>query len=844
MVVFLLCLAFPKEQLLAQNLDYPIIVLDAVDETPVEFVNIIYVGKDGTQRQLGLTDEAGKAKISGFQNDTIYFEALGYQNLKLTFNQIKGRYGKVFLQETFHGLPPVTVSAGSKYKERRQDIPSQVEVLDDKHIAFVNPQTSATLLESSGNVFVQRTQMGGGSPVIRGFEANKVLLVLDGVRLNNAIYRNGHLQNVITIDANMLERTEVVFGPASVIYGSDALGGVMHFYTKEPKLLFEENKRSREELNAMVRYATANAEKSAHFDYSYGKRKWASVTSFTATDYNHLRAGNNRPNAYPEFGKRLYFVDRIDQTDTILMNNRENVQFFTGYSQYDFLQKFRFQPNDSLKFTLNFQTSTSSNVPRYDKLTETSGTYFLDDTTGIPGLKWAQWDYGPQRRMLLSARAEISDAPSNFFDYVSLLGAIQSIGEGRISRRFGDIYERIQQENVNVYSLNVDFIKNVKGENKDKDRRILYGAEWIRNNVSSQAGRINIENNQIDNKERTRYPLSGSTMTNFAFYFNYRWKPQKNVTFIGGARYTITSTFLNFGGTDGIDELPFANISNNDGDFTGSLGMAWVTKSKWNINGLISTGFRAPNVDDLGKIRAKFPYVTVPNPSLKSERAFNMEMTLSKLFNEKVAEGAEPRNRIQLSTTAFYTFLYDAMVRQSFQLNGRDSIPIDGEMHATQANVNIGSARVFGWNGNVRFDLNRNWQFKSSLNITKGVNTVDDDPLGHIPPMYGQTTFAYLKDKYKIELAVRYNGAKWADEYPDPLIDNVDNLDATPINEDGEHVGSLPWATFSIYSAYQINEKFTINVAMENLFDKHYRAFGSTVSAPGFNFMFALRGHF
>ena len=72
--------------------------------------------------------------------------------------------------------------------------------------------------------------------MIRGFSANRVLIVVDGVRMNNAIFRSGNLQNVISIDPNMIELTEVIMGPGSVIYGSDAIGGVMNFYTTTPKL--------------------------------------------------------------------------------------------------------------------------------------------------------------------------------------------------------------------------------------------------------------------------------------------------------------------------------------------------------------------------------------------------------------------------------------------------------------------------------------------------------------------------------------------------------------------------------------------------------------------------------
>ena len=88
----------------------------------------------------------------------------------------------------------------------------------------------------SPGIRLQKSQGGGGSPVLRGFEANRVLLVVDGVRMNNAIYRTGHLQNSITIDPNNIERVEVIFGSSSVGYGSDALGGVVHYYTKSPRI--------------------------------------------------------------------------------------------------------------------------------------------------------------------------------------------------------------------------------------------------------------------------------------------------------------------------------------------------------------------------------------------------------------------------------------------------------------------------------------------------------------------------------------------------------------------------------------------------------------------------------
>jgi hemoglobin/transferrin/lactoferrin receptor protein len=130
-------------------------------------------------------------------------------------------------------LDEVVVSY-SRWSQDRDEVPNRVERMSLRDSRLRNPQTAADMLAQSGAVFVQKSQQGGGSPMIRGFATNRVLIVVDGVRMNNAIYRSGNLQNVISVDALSLQRAEVVFGPGSLIYGSDAIGGVMDFHTLAP----------------------------------------------------------------------------------------------------------------------------------------------------------------------------------------------------------------------------------------------------------------------------------------------------------------------------------------------------------------------------------------------------------------------------------------------------------------------------------------------------------------------------------------------------------------------------------------------------------------------------------
>jgi len=113
--------------------------------------------------------------------------------------------------------------------------------------------------------------------------------VVDGVRMNNAIYRNGHLQNAITIDPAILQQAEVIAGPGSLTYGSDAIGGVVHYRTKDPKLAYGPNEDLVLKTNASTRYSSANFERAFHVDFNQGQKKWGSLTSFSFVDYNNLR---------------------------------------------------------------------------------------------------------------------------------------------------------------------------------------------------------------------------------------------------------------------------------------------------------------------------------------------------------------------------------------------------------------------------------------------------------------------------------------------------------------------------------------------------------------------------
>jgi hemoglobin/transferrin/lactoferrin receptor protein len=699
--------------------------------------------------------------------------------------------------DTLRDLDEVVISA-NKFELKKKESPNQIELISAKQIAFQNSPNTANLLEQTGNVFVQRSQAGGGSPVLRGFEASRVLLVMDGVRMNNAIFRAGHLQNVLRIDQSMLERAEVVFGPSSVMYGSDALGGVVHFRSKNPEFGVKS-------FRSYLRHSTAIGEKTGHVDFNIGRKRLAFLTSFTFSDFGDVVQGSMRSADYPDFGKRFFYAERQGNVDVSLENENVNKQVGSGYSQYDFLQKISFQQSENIKHTLNFQFSNSSNVPRYDRLTE------LRD--GLP--RFAEWYYGPEKRLMFAYHLELKN--TLIYDRATVSLAFQDIEESRVSRNFNNANRKSQLEKVNLFSLNADFQKVIKSQT------LTYGLEVVGNDVKSKAHFTNIKTNE-ERKADTRYPDGKNTMNTWAIYVADQLKVSDALIVHGGLRYAFTDLSAEFT-EKAFFPFPYSEIQQKNSSLTGNLGIVYTPFAKTKFGLLGSSGFRSPNIDDLAKVFDSVPgSLIVPNPDIRPEYSYNGELSLNQQIGKK----------IRFEGVYFVTSMRNAIVIDDFSLNGERLVMYNGQSSKVLAAQNKAKALIHGWNLNLKADLSKEVVFSSSLNYTKGsIKDAANTPMDHIPPMFGRTAIKYQKKAIQVEVFSIYNGWKKLANYSPSGEDNL--IYAT---KDG-----MPsWWTLNLRSDYQANKNISLQFACENIFDKNYRNFASGISSPGRNFVITVRG--
>ncbi len=778
-----------------------ITITDAQNNEPVELVTLSANSKYVT------TNAKGKADISAFKNDEkIEIRSLGYKTVVKSYSELEAEGFSLSLEISNLNLDEVVIS-GSRWRQSSDDVPSKIISISAKDVALQNPQTAADLLSISGKVFVQKSQQGGGSPMIRGFATSRLLYSVDGVRMNTAIFRSGNLQNVINLDPFAIEGTEVLFGPGSVIYGSDAIGGVMSFQTLTPRFSLTDLPLVTGKAN--VRYSSANNEKTGHFDVNLGFKNWAFVTSITSWDYDHLRQGSHGPKDYI----KDYYVQRQDSTDVVIAQDDKLLQIPSAYSQINMMQKIRFQPNDRWDFQYGFHFSETSPYGRYDRhMRVRNGT-----------ARYAEWDYGPQIWMMNNLSVNHS-ANNSVFDQLSLRLAHQWFEESRIDRSFNSNERNSQSEEVGAYSANLDFIKGTGEKNT-----LFYGVEYVLNDVTSN-GEITDISTEVSVMGPARYPKS--TWQSMAVYVTDEFKVADNFTLSAGARYNYVLLDSEF--DTAFYPFPFTEAKLKNGALTGSIGGVYRPDDSWVISTNLGSAFRAPNVDDVGKVFDSEPgSVVVPNPDLKPEYAYNADLGIAKVFDDIV----------KVDVTGYYTSLKDALVRRDFKLNGQDSILYQGELSQVQAIQNAAVAHVYGVQAGVEVKLPKGFGFSTDVNFQKGEEELDNGETStsrHASPFFGVSRLNYKANKLRMELNVNYQGKYDFDELPEG---EKEKTEIYALDENGDPYAPA-WYTLNFKALYKLTDTFDVSGGIENLTDQRYRPYSSGISGAGRNFILSITAHF
>lgn len=754
-----------------------------------------------------LTNGKGEADISTLKGDSITVTNISHRRLTLAWPEAASKK-KIELLSADVLMKEVVVSA-NRWEEQASETPARIARIGKKEIELLNPQTSADLLGTSGYVYVQKSQQAGGSPMLRGFATNRVLIIVEGVRMNNAIFRSGNLQNIISIDANAIESAEVLFGPGAVMYGSDAIGGVMDFHTLKPRFS-DSTAPELTAANVMARLSSANKERTFHADVNAAGKRWSWLSSFSYSDYGDLLAGThgNTQFLHPSF------VENFNGRDSTLKNPEPRLQRGSAFSQHNFMQKVVFKPAAGTTIEYVLHHSKSSEAPRYDRL------YIDSDLDN--NLDFAEWNYGPQA-WIMHKLGLVQEKKRGLYSRLSVRGAWQQFGESRHDRRFGSLRRRSQFEKVNAFSLNVDLDKII-----NERLQLFYGAEAIYNQVNSEAFSTDINSGERTNVI-TRYPDNSSWQA-YGVYSNLRYRLRPSLILSAGLRYSFYQVEAQFDTT--LLPLPFTESFNRNGAVNAAAGVAWLPGSRSRLYVNFSSGFRAPNIDDIGKVFETQPgVVVVPNRELRPEYAYNAELGAVKVLD----------GRVKLDAALFYTLLNNALARRPYTLNGADSINYEGVNSAVMAIQNVSSAYVYGMQAGIVAETKSGLGLSVKMSYQKGAEMNADSmlyyPLPHVAPLFGRAEISYRRKKMRAAFYSIYNAGM---EYNDLSLN--DRYDNAPFAKDAQGLAFVPaWLTLNFQMAVYPTGNFVITAGIENITDRLYRPFSSGISAPGRNFIVSLR---
>lgn len=467
-------------------------------------------------------------------------------------------------------LDRIQVTA-TRRAESAFDVPVATTVIGPEQIERSTPQVAMDLLHGEPGTFVQQTTPGQGIVIVRGLKGSEVLHLVDGFRLNTAIFRNAPNQYMALVDGQALDRIEAVRGPSGTLYGSDAMGGVVQLFTPEPRF---QGSETQAEGRMRFIYASADDSLTSRVSAAMGNEDFSLSGGLSYQDVDDLRVGGG---------------DELP---------------FTGFTARAGDAKLIWKPAANQELMLQVQTLTQPRTPRHDEL--------------VPGFGQTQPNsavflFQPQARDFAHARWTL-DAATPLFDGVALHLGWQEIQDDRRTRDFGSPNEERERNSSDLVGLTAQLHKGI-GEHY-----LTYGAEIYQDQIDSFRQRTNIDSGAVSARP-PRFP-DGSSMDTLSFYIADDWQASDRLDVYGGVRWSRADVELP-GGASGI------GIDISPSDWSGHLGMRYGLSDEVNLVANYGRGFRAPNVFDLGTFGDRpSNRFNIPNADLDSETVDTVDLGL------------------------------------------------------------------------------------------------------------------------------------------------------------------------------------------------------------------------
>lgn len=650
------------------------------------------------------------------------------------------------LQGSIKNLPEVQVVSASRRRTSSVTLPYALSVVNQPSQSANMPRSTPEALNGVPGVFVQKTNHGGGSPFIRGLTGNQTLILVDGIRMNNSTFRYGPNQYLNTIDPFSVEKIEVLRGSGSVQYGSDALGGVIQVFTKEP--VFSYQKQFGGSVNA--RYWSGNMEKSGSGEFGFSSPKLAFSGIVSAKDFGDLVGGDTTGRQSP-----------------------------SGYTETDAHLKAKWKVSKSTELSLANQFVQQNSVDVFHKVR-------LED--------YKINEMGLQKRNLSYLKLRI-ESSNPAFNQLNIIASLNSTMEERNSKKNTSLSSNHETDKVSTANLSVELFSTLSNNWTANS-----GTEFYQDRIKSARKSINEQDGSIETL-RGLYPDNSSYLNTSAYTLHHITLGRFNIE--AGARYNWLKASLKDKDLGQIQVYPNAFVFNAAVNYT----------HNWNhFYGSFNSGYRAPNIDDMGTLGIVDFRYELPSYKLKPEKSYNSEMGYK-----------YSRENLNLGMALYYNRLNNLITRV------QTSQEIDG--YKVYKKENTEKANIKGVEGFLEWKANRQLTFDCFASFNHGQNLTISEPLRRIPPFNGHISVKYNLSKFYIKGEIT-----WAD--------NQARLASGDKDDNRIPLGGTPgWQAFNIYSGYNL-KPFQLRLSAQNLFNADYRTHGSGINSVGRSLWMSLQYDF
>ena len=633
-------------------------------------------------------------------------------------------------------LANVVVSA-SRQQISSLKTPYSVSVLQQKDIEKLAPRATPDMLSNIPGVFIQKTNLGGGSAFVRGLTGNQTLLIIDGIRFNNSTFRYGPNQYLNTIDPSIISKVEMLKGSGSVQYGSDALTGVVNFFTLQPE--FTAQKTFGGQLSARV--ATQGMELSEQIKMTYASENTGIV-----------------------------FVGANKQFGDIVRGGGLGLQRPTGYNEWAYFGKIRQQLSKTWILEGLIQTTQQTQVPVFHKVQ-------------LENFKINEMDLQKYQRGYLKA---IGQYENPIFKKIEISVSQQTSIEQRKLQKNGSTILRAERDEVNTLGVLADIQSQFAAIWSAHS-----GIDYFNDQVNSTRQDINLTNNLIK-------PLRGLYPNNAG----YQYQSIYSIHHLDFDAWQVESGLRFHQNVASLPDTTLGLTQVKSSALVYSLGVARAISQGISIYANTSSGFRAPNMDDLGSLGIVDFRYELPAFDLKPEYSQNYEIGIkiskAKFFQE---------------LTIFQTELENLITRV------KTTNVLQGYPVYEKRNVDKAFLRGGEWSG--RYELSNSVSAKANISYVYGQSVTLNEPMRRIPPLHGGFNLSYSRKNLFVNSELLFAASQ------DRLSagDKADNR-MNPLGTPG-------WAIVNVQANYLFNSHLSISLQAQNIGDVDYRMHGSGINGVG-----------